>query len=193
MKRLFAAAVALLLALGASAQGFIIKGGVNVPNQTAVSDITSFNSWFAGIGVQSFSRAGFSIQPELLYRVNGVTLEDAKSYKLNTIELPVNIQWGIDLLVAKPFIFVTPFAGYNLINAEGAGDDLVLNMLEKVCRSLEYGAGIGAGINIWKLQLTGRYNWTFGQIDDWSTISKDLKGINMYNASSLEFALGIKF
>jgi hypothetical protein len=29
-------------------------------------------------------------------------------------------------------------------------------------KSLDYGVGIGGGINVWKLQAIVRYNWSFG-------------------------------
>ena len=35
---------------------------------------------------------------------------------MNYVEVPVNIQWGPDLLIARPFVFASPFIGYNLKN-----------------------------------------------------------------------------
>ena len=34
----------------------------------------------------------------------------------------------------------------------------------KLDNAFEYGVGVGAGINIWKLQVIARYNWNFGTL-----------------------------
>ena len=36
--------------------------------------------------------------------------------------------------------------------------------LVKALNNFEWGVGIGLGINIWKLQVAGKYNWNFGEI-----------------------------
>ena len=48
----------------------------------------------------------------------------------------------------------------------------------------EYGLGIGAGINVWKLQLIARYNWNFGSlynVEGWDDIKSELKGLSAEN------------
>ena len=32
---------------------------------------------------------------------------------------------------------------------------------------LNYGIGVGAGIDIWRLQISGRYNWDLGKVADY--------------------------
>lgn len=191
MKRLFAAAAALLLTLCASAQGFIVKGGLNYSHFDP-SNLGAYNAWTAGIGWQSYSRGGFSIQPELIYRVNGACFSDAASIQMNYIEVPVNIQWGIDLLVAKPFIFVAPFFGYNLSNIATPVSFIDQTRMDNAVDDIDYGVGAGFGINVWKLQLCAKYNWMFGPVADWSTFVSDLRGIDI-SMASLELSVGIKF
>lgn len=186
MKRLVAAAAALLLALGASAQGFIVKGGMNFDRNPAEPGTTSFTSWFAGVAVQSYSRSGFSVQPELIYRVNGRSFNDFVDCKSNSIDLPVSVQWGIDLLVAKPFIFVAPFLRYDLASTVDAGDNVAIPVFRRIVDNLEYGAGAGFGINIWQLQITGKYNWTFGR-------AGELKEFSFSKTPTFGLSLGFKF
>lgn len=184
MKRLFAAAAALLLALSASAQGFIVKGGVDFQKTPDRSHVT-YNSWFAGIGVQSFSRSGFSVQPELLYRVNSGQFDGFMDYTMNSVELPVAIQWGIDLLVAKPFIFLAPTIGYDLSNTVGADKNMQIPVFRKIVDHLEYGAGAGFGVNIWKVQIVGKYNWVLGRAGE--------SDISFSEPPVFDLSLGVKF
>jgi hypothetical protein len=64
---------------------------------------------------------------------------------------------------------VTPFVGYALNNqasgvkVQGEFMSKVQNKWEGVNR-LEYGLGLGAGLEVWKLQLVCRYNWNFGDL-----------------------------
>ena len=39
---------------------------------------------------------------------------------------------------------------------------------------LEYGLGLGIGIDVWKLQVIGRYNWNFGVLGNY----KDFLDVN---------------
>jgi hypothetical protein len=34
---------------------------------------------------------------------------------------------------------------------------------------LEYGLGLGVGLDVWKIQIIGRYNWNFGSLFDSSS------------------------
>lgn len=191
MKRLFAAAAALLLTLCASAQGFIVKGGLNFSHFDP-DNISNYNAWTAGIGWQTYSRGGFSIQPELIYRVNGATFKDAAELAMNYLELPVNVQWGIDLLVAKPFIFVAPFVGYNLSNAITPDNFIDLNSMNNAVDDFDYGIGAGVGLNVWKLQLSAKCNWMFGHVANWGAFVESLRDLDI-NMATCELSVGFKF
>jgi Opacity protein and related surface antigens len=200
MKKSIVFILSALILLGASvnanAQHFIVKGGVAYANGPKVSnvkdyDFKGYTGWMAGIGYQVGNFAGFSIQPELLYKVKGVNLEDAGKIKMNYLEIPVNIQFGPDLLIARPYVIAAPFIGFNLANSlskESITLEAVKNSIEKV----EYGFGLGAGLDVWKLQLAFKYNWNFGHVLDLSGYLSNLKNIDAAKGG-FELTIGLKF
>ncbi len=127
MKRLSIFLAVLLFCLAGTtvnAQGLIFKGGLNYTNVDLKGknfDFRDGTGWHFGAGFQTGSVLGFSLQPELLYSVQGVKLVDLAgtvevTKKSSYLELPVNIQWGINLIAARPFIMLTPKIAYNLKN-----------------------------------------------------------------------------
>lgn len=167
------------------AQGrFGIMGGANF-SKLNVETIKSeaLTRYHVGITYQLKLPLGFSIQPSLLYQVKGGTLgseetADAKSsadITVGYLELPVSFQWGPDLLLFRPFVDVTPFVGYGLNNkitfdATTGVDQVSLAYKNKwdsqSLKRFEYGIGLGIGLEIWKVQVIGRYNWNLGSLYD---------------------------
>ena len=193
---LFLAGLLLLGGLTANAQSIIVKAGYNYSNltvdkSTTVSDLkTGRSGWQLGVGYQSESVMGFSFQPELIYKVKGLKLEDAKNLNLGYVEVPFNVQWGPDLLIARPFIFAGPYVGVKVSNQFHGSSwtdtdrETVLNGLKKA----EWGLGIGLGVNFLRLQVTGKYNWNFGPVAD----AKEVPVLG--NAPrTFELSLGLKF
>ena len=194
MKKIAFLLVSLLLlgSVAANAQGVIVKAGFNYTNASSVQDLKSGKTgWQFGAGFQTESWTGFSLQPELIYKVKGVTLEDATKVSMNYVELPVNIQWGPDLLIARPFIFASPFLGYN-IGTKFSKETTLADTINRNFHRFEYGLGLGLGINVWKLQITGKYNWNFGQITTWSDAQANVKGLDPA-AKTFEICVGLKF
>ena len=194
MKKFALLLVSILIVgcMTAGAQGLVVKAGFNYTNVSNVQDLKGGKSgWLVGVGVQSESWTGFSIQPELVYKVKGVTLEDATKLSMNYVEVPVNIQWGPDLLIARPFIFASPFIGYNLKNRFSKETSLA-ETINKNFHRFEYGLGLGLGLNVWKLQVTGKYNWNFGRITTWGDAVDNVKGLDPA-AKTFEIAVGLKF
>ena len=103
--------------------------------------------------------------------------------RTNMLELIPNIQWGINLLICKPFIFVAPYAALNLATSGTYKSDSPMKNLIENAKKLDYGIGIGAGINIWKLQVTGKYNWAFGNVLDWNEYKSQVNGIKLSNGA----------
>mgnify|MGYP001172386462 FL=1 len=204
MKRLsIFLAILLLFAAGTvtSAQGLIFKGGLNYTNVDLEGKGFRFedgSGWHFGAGYQTGSVLGFSLQPELLYSVQGVKLVDIDralevQKKSSYLELPVNIQWGIDLIAAKPFIMLTPKIAYNIKNwANKEASNSLVNQLINEKTNLEYGIGVGAGLNIWKLQITAKYEWIFGHV---SSIDEYLANAKEANKSigNLQISVGFCF
>ena len=158
------------------ARGFGVTGGASfVGVREASSGLTT--GYHAGLTYKVQLPFGFAIQPSILYHMKGSVVEDAyengTSLDLKTgyLEVPVSFQWGPDLILFRPFLDVTPFVGYGLNNSV-SGYSLLTgsisqakNQWEGLSR-LEYGLGLGLGIDVWKLQVVGRYNWNFGSLLD---------------------------
>jgi hypothetical protein len=176
MKKLFVIIAAVLVtSVAVSAKGgFGVTAGINT-NSTKVQDIqtaprTGFN---VGLTYSLDLPLGFSVQPSVVYThksanlsVTGLGVLDAlvsnKVFQnVGSLNVPVSVQWGPNLIVARPFLDVTPYIGYTVSNnIKGMAGD-VKSVLEGE-KSLDYGVGIGGGINVWKLQAIVRYNWGFG-------------------------------
>lgn len=186
MKKIVVAALAVLcLCNVASAKGFLIKGGVEFPHYN-VSNLGDLNfkemtGWHAGIGYQTGSLLGFSLQPELLFQHGGMDT-DGESIRVNNLQVVANVQWGIDLLIFKPYIFAAPFVSYDLTD--------ISQILSR--KKWDYGVGAGVGLDIWKFQLSAKYNWAFGGIIDWNSYVDDVKNIKA-NTGAVVLSLAFKF
>ena len=190
MKRILIIVTSLLVLISASASAqtrWGVTAGMNFNTSKFTEvDVKAKTGWSAGITCLVDLPFGFSLQPSLLYHQKGANLTDEISQKMGFLELPVSVQWGPDLLIFRPFLDVTPYVGYALsseFKASAAG----LNLIGKGWAGkerLEYGLGLGAGINVWKLQLLARYNWNFGSlynVEGWGDIKPNLKGLNSKN------------
>ncbi len=134
----------------------------------------NMTQYHVGGSVQVKLPLGFSIQPSLIYNVKGSKLSvpdipdsPAADLTVGYLELPVSFQWGPDLLLFRPFLDVTPFVGYGLNNKVAAADAVTRNTWKSSGISRwEYGVGVGLGLEIWKFQIIGRYNWNLGSLAD---------------------------
>ena len=176
MKKLFVVFAALLLtsAVVSAKGGFGVTAGFNT-NAAKLNDVSldSRYGWNAGLTYLANLPLGFSVQPALLYTqksgavaITGLgilnELVSGSVYQsVGSLSVPVSVQWGPDLIVARPFLDVTPYVGYALTNKIKAVDPDIEGVTEGE-KGLDYGIGLGAGINVWKLQAVVRYNWNFG-------------------------------
>ena len=189
MKRIFAVialcAMMLVSAINADAQRLGVTAGANFTSMQNI-DQSSATGYFVG-GIAQFKLPlGLSIQPSLLYsaKVSEVGSTALNTLKMNVgyLELPVSVQWGPDLLVFRPFLDVTPYVGYalhsniktvvddvdlgfdNLNNIKDAAMEDVKKGFQNMVNDLEYGLGLGAGLEVWRFQVICRYNWNFGPL-----------------------------
>ena len=141
---------------------------------------------------------GLSIQPELLFsKVSGElsvsgnpatrssALISDSEVNISYLQLPVALQWGVDLMLFRPYLQVVPYVGVALDNATGNKN------LEWDLNKFRYGIGLGAGIDIWKLQVSGRYCWDLGKVADfeWQGVKTFEGGKN----KGFELSLAILF
>ncbi len=195
MKKIISLLAALALMVPASAQGLKLADGIHygvvggfTSSGTNIKDFSPKHIalYHAGITAKFNLGIGFAIQPSLIYQVKGVKLSDMQlgddfvhqfDYKLGYLELPVNIQWGPDLMAFRPYAFVEPFIGYAVnndliekIKTEDLGDytpDKVKNgWKEYGLKRFEYGLGLGAGFEFWRIQLSAQWFWNFGNLYD---------------------------
>ena len=218
MKRILLLVTAFILF---SVQGFSqfgVKGGLNFNSfeDVKINKETDFKTVFerkTGYHVGILYKVkipliGLAIQPELLYSQTNssftYTGENNLSsqydptigknagtikgdMKLSYLQLPVSVQWGIDLMLFRPFVQVVPYIGYSL----GSQLDTEYTNSFEVTDKFQYGIGVGAGLDIWKLQVSGRYNWDLGNVADFKWMGIDtFKG---GKSKGFELSLAILF
>jgi hypothetical protein len=126
-----------------------VKAGVNFSEFNTKNQVLqnegSGTSWQTGLAAQfKIPLIGLGIQPELLYSVNR-----DKGSSIGYFTVPLNLRWQpLPIPLIKPVILAGPYFGY-AVNFKG---------FENIER-FDWGIGLGAGVEIWKLQLEGRYNW----------------------------------
>ena len=162
---------------------FGLKGGLNFANfkieQGASKKLTYDNAtgWQAGALLQvKIPGLGLALQPELLYSVSKVDL-DQKENGIHYFEVPVNLQMGLDLKILRPYLQAGPYFGYAL---KSDGDQLKDNI-----NKFDWGVGLGAGLEVWKLQLDLRYSWGLQDVSS-------MKDFEMKN-NRFTVALGLFF
>ena len=177
MKKIAVIVAALAIAVSAGAQGFDdtrlgITGGVT-SSSSKIKEVSTKNiaMYHAGLALEIPLGGGLAVQPEVLYQVKGLSLdkwgdstggEIGKSFqtKVGFIEVPVQIQWGPDLVAFRPYGFIEPFVGYQ-ITSNGKGEAATLN---EHLQKMEYGLSLGAGLEILNLQVSAKYFWNFGPV-----------------------------
>lgn len=178
-RSLFVATVVAALAFctDAFAQRYLsprvgLMGGVT-SSEAKIKDVDtkSVSLYHIGLTAELPLGGGFAIQPSLLYQVKGASADNigemsvsdlGKSFetKVGYLEVPVQIQWGPDLVLFRPYAFAEPFVGYRISSSNKEAAKAFKDELKKV----EYGLGLGAGIDVWRLQISAKYFWNFGKI-----------------------------
>ncbi len=164
---LFVAALVILPQKGAAQ--FRVKGGIYVPQFSKLKDYRDFKvkqniGYQAGVAYQINILPVFTIQPELLFIQRDVEVsdrsgvEDTQKYQQKLIQVPVSIQYSINLLMARPYIQAVPYVNYLFDGKLTGGHNW------KDSNKLTYGIGLGAGIDVWHLQLNIRYNLDISKV-----------------------------
>lgn len=111
---------------------------------------------------------GLSLQPELVYTQNESTLgtksnADICDFKMKQLQLAASLQWGLDLILLRPYLQVAPYLGYVM------GNNTSIKDMKWKMDELRYGIGLGAGLDIWKLQVSGKYVWDMGKASEFDS------------------------
>lgn len=162
-KFIFAAAfflMSLCFADNISAGNFGVFGGANFHTYSPKGiGSQTLTEWNAGIVYKCNLPLGFQIHPALAYNVKAATAESTNlDLSVGYVEFMASVQWGPDLILFRPYLEVSPFVGYGL--NEWSGNTSAWNSLNR----LEYGVGLGGGLQIWRFQIGARYNWTLPEI-----------------------------
>lgn len=199
-----ATAAILASCFNASAQildrtSFGILGGLTSSSSTAKgADASTVSQYHVGAAVQIPISGGFSIQPGILYQVKGMKLDNWKNStvteiadnfqtKVGYLEIPVQIQWGPDLLAFRPYAFAEPFIGFKV--SDSSKSDSAKTLSDDL-KDVEYGLGLGVGVEFWKLQVSAKYFWNFGDIyksgsTAYDTIKDAIDNGNNFNGIAL--------
>ena len=204
---LIVAVASLLFAANAHAQtqfGFI--GGLTSSTANIESiDVKSINLYHAGITTKFDLGLGFAIQPSLLYQVKGAKTGDigkegsGDAFELKTgfIELPVGFQWGPDLVAFRPYLFAEPFIGYAITDADkydGTVKEAAQTWADNARNKLEYGFGLGAGIEIAKhVQISGQYFSNLGKVFKGENADASVKSLEDVKFQGIKVSLAILF
>lgn len=198
MKRLIRiiATVILLtvIPLTASAEGFGIKGGVNISSLRNVN-AKDFIGYQAGLLYQVDLPLWFSVQPELMFHVKGARINETdNSFGLGYLEVPVHIQWGPRFNDGNIRVFAqgSPYIGYAISKdmKDAEGNQYSWKNLNR----FEYGVAAGIGIQLWRFQITGQYNWSLGNLANMDLAEQAFKDIlNESNFSGYTISLAIVF
>lgn len=190
MKKLLSVLLALMVVstLSFGQSKFGIKAGLNFNTLEDVTESGSVDQAWKNQTGYHFGIAwqfkvpiiGIGIQPELLYSkvktslmeasvgtqpfnngfvANNITTPVLRDVEIDYLTLPINFQLGLDLLILRPFIVVSPYISYALQK----GGDLTNQDWDDINR-FNYGVGAGVGLDIWKLQIMGKYNWGLGKL-----------------------------
>lgn len=175
MKKFIVIVASLLIAVSAHAQFGVVAGITSSSSnlKDAVADVQAQNITQYHVGVTYKLDLGLiAIQPSILYNMKGTKLNVANigatelDYKTGYVEVPVQLQAGLNLGVARIYGFAEPFVGYaitNQVNSSLAKDPQAT--WNNIKSKLEYGVGLGVGVELIKhVQVSAKYFWNMGSM-----------------------------
>ena len=172
MKKFLVVIATLLIAVSAHAQFGIVAGVTSSKTnlKDAIADAQNITQYHVGV-TYKMDLGLLAIQPSIIYNMKGTKLNIAEltstelDYKTGYIEIPVQLQVGLNLGVARIYGFAEPFVGYAIsIAATLSGQDLKADW-DNVKSRLEYGVGLGIGVELIKhVQVSAKYFWNMGDM-----------------------------
>ncbi|MBR1871985.1 MAG: PorT family protein [Bacteroidales bacterium] len=178
MKRILSMAIISLVLMVASecvyaqtigTNRFGVFGGYVSSKTSSASDAwTPGNAslWTAGLAYQVQLEYGLAVQPEISWTAKGAQFTNSLDQKLNLstgyLEGGVQLQWGADLLLFRPYVLVEPYLGYALSVKERLGESVCKDFDTAGLKRFEWGMGAGLGVEFWQLQLAFKWFWNIG-------------------------------
>ena len=175
MKKFIVIVASLLIAVSAHAQFGVVAGITSSSSnlKDAVADVQAQNITQYHVGLTYKLDLGLiAIQPSIIYNMKGTKLNVANigatelDYKTGYVEVPVQLQAGLNLGVARIYGFAEPFVGYaitNQVNSSLAKDPQAT--WNNIKSKLEYGVGLGVGVELIKhVQVSAKYFWNMGSM-----------------------------
>jgi hypothetical protein len=212
MKKILLVIIAVSFAFGVNAQiRFGVKAGGTLSNVTVKYDGEKDDSFKAGIGFNiggvleySFSES-FSIQPELLYVMHGIKPKndpeiddlDMKA-QFQSIQLPINLKYKFGTESLKFYATAGPYLGYIAsakLKVLGTNVSLDLYDIDELANSdlegldfglkhLDFGAGVGFGIEVSKFTVGVGYQYGLANL---TKIDKASFKLGTFNLSAAYF------
>ncbi|MBQ2242594.1 MAG: hypothetical protein II318_00080 [Bacteroidales bacterium] len=125
---------------------FLLMGSLNLEAypRYGVKAGYSYPGFLAGVAVNFDLPIGFALQPEVQYMQKVMDMGYLGTWNLGFVEPGIGLQYGLDLMLLRPFVAVTPF----------------LSIPTEKDMSLNYGVGVGGGLDIWRFQIHAQYKWS---------------------------------
>lgn len=175
MRRILFIACLLLIASIGNAQMIRIgaKAGMNFSSFGGDKALENATGYHLGLSSQfNLPLVGLGVQPEVQF-----VSTKSNGGSINYFEIPVNLRYQIlPLQIVRPIVLIGPYWGY----AVGFGGNLNKNVISRT----NWGFGFGAGIEIKKFQLVGRYALGLSNI---SKISNETLRNNAFTISLVYF------
>ena len=166
MKKLFTVIIILGISMMINAQDvkFGLKGGVNFASFSGkdVENVDSKTAFHVGVLAEIPLLDKFSLQPELLYSVQGIKENDDNAeFKLNYLQLPL---MGKYYVTDEFSLEAGPQVGFLLsakAKVEGEGEGDIKDNMNKTDFGLNFGLGYTLGN---RLNVNARYNFGLSKI-----------------------------
>ena len=208
MKKLIVIVASLLVAVSAHAQLGVMAGitSSKADLKEAYADVKNATSYHVGIAYK-MDLGLIKVQPAIIYNVKGakvgnvinkategaVTAGDFE-YKTGSIEVPVQLQAGLDLGIIRAYGILEPFVGYQITNtAQTTGGTKIDVKWSEVKNKLEYGVGLGAGVELIEhVQVAVRYFWNLGNASN-ASIATAYDAVRTQKASGIMASVVLLF
>jgi len=176
---------------------FGVKGGVNMATLQDSKNTKSKPGPVAGITVDYNIEGDFFILSGLEYVAKGIKVDGGEGngdrVNLNYLQLPIHIAYKYKLTPdVKLVAGIGPYLAYGIsgeIKYKAIGDYEAYEVKafeDGAYKSFDFGLGLGAGIEVSRINLRIGYDYGLAKINDFQSIS-ELKN------SSIAFTAGLKF